>query len=118
MNGDEILGVLREIRDEAKQTNVRLDQTNARLDQTNARLTSLEGRVDFLERRLSKGFSEMSESLNALARAQADGELRLATEVVSLANVTRELRDVIAEKLTNHEKRLKTLEKHNGPRKR
>ena len=111
MNGDEILGVLREIRDEAK-------QTNARLDQTNARLTSLEGRVDFLERRVSKGFSEMSESLNALARAQADGELRLATEVVSLANVTRELRDVIAEKLTNHEKRLKTLEKHNGPRKR
>jgi len=88
MNGDDVLGVLKEIRDEAKQTNARLDQTNARLDQTNARLESLDGRVDFLERRVSKGFSE-------LANKQAEVEMRLATEIVSLAAVTREVRDLL-----------------------
>jgi len=132
MNGDEILGVLREIRDEAKQTNARLEslegrvgQTNARLeslegrvDQTNARLESLDGRVDFLERRLTKGFAEMNESLNALARTQADAEMRVATEVVALAKVTREVRDVIGGKITDHEKRLKAIEKRNGSKKR
>jgi len=104
MNGDEILGVLREIRDEAKQTN--------------ARLESLEGRVDFLERRLTKGFAEMNESLNALARAQAEAEMRLATEVVALAKVTGEVRDVIGSKIADHEKRLKAIEKRNGSKKR
>ncbi len=160
MNGDEILGVLREIRDEAKKTNVRLEslegrvgQTNARLEslegrvgqtndrleslegrvgqtndrlesldgrveQTNLGLRSLEGRVEFLERHVTKGFADMSESIGALARAQADAELRIATEVVSLANVTRELRDVIASKLSDHEKRLKAIEKRNGSKKR
>jgi hypothetical protein len=34
--------ILREIRDEAKKTNTRLDQTNARLDQTNVRLDGLQ----------------------------------------------------------------------------
>lgn len=125
MNGDEILGVLREIRDEAKQTNARLDQTNARLDQTNTRLESLEGRVDFLERRVSKGLEDVrgtldanAEQLRGLARAQADAELRVASELVSVAGVIREVRDLIVGKIDNHEKRIKTLEKRNGSRKR
>lgn len=83
MNGDEVLAVLKEIRDEAK-------QTNARLDQTNTRLESLDGRVDdFLERRVSKGLAD-------LASKQAETEMRLATEVVSLAAITREVRDLLA----------------------
>jgi peptidoglycan hydrolase CwlO-like protein len=95
VNGDEVLSVLRQIRDEAKQTNARLESldgrvetTNARLESlegrvetTNARLESLEGRIEFLEHRVSSGFAEL--------------EMRLATEIVGLAKVTRELRDVV-----------------------
>jgi len=123
VNGDDVLAVLKEIRDEAKQTNARLgsvegliDQTNARLgsvegriDQTNVRLESLEGRVDFLERRVSKGLAD-------LANRQAEVEMRVATEVVSLASVTREVRDLLERKLDDHEMvighehRLKALE--------
>ena len=68
----EVLEVLREIRDEEKKPNVRLE--------------SIEGRVDFLEERTSKGFAVMNERLE-------ESESRLATEVVALANVTREVRD-------------------------
>jgi hypothetical protein len=82
MNGDKVLTVLKEIRDEAKQTNTRLE--------------SLEGRVDFLERRMSKGLAD-------LAAKQAEVEIRVATEVVSLAGVTREVRDLLERKLDDHE---------------
>jgi hypothetical protein len=105
VNGDAVLEVLKEIRDEAK-------QTNARLDQTNTRLESLEGRVDFLERRASKWFAE-------LANKQSEVEMRLATEIVSLTAVTREVRDLLERKLDDHEMvighehRLKTLEERN-----
>ena len=137
MNGDDILEVLREIRDETKQTNVRLEslegrveQTNVRLEslegrveQTNVRLESLEGRVEFLEKRTSKGFEDLSESLrqhaariDAVAEQQAESELRIATEVLSLADVTREVRDLLSRKLDDHrqvvehEQRIRVLE--------
>ena len=62
--------ILREIRDEAKQTNVRLDQTNARLDglqhemhesigQTNARL-------DGLQREMRAGFEHVGRRIDNL----------------------------------------------------
>lgn len=102
MNGDGILEVLKEIRDEAK-------QTNARLDQTNARLESLEGRVDFLEKRTTKGFEELGKQLEAhaerihgLAGRRSESELRLATEVTALADVTRQVRDLLSSKLDDH----------------
>lgn len=38
----EAIEILREIRDEARQTNARLDQTNARLDQVVVRLDGLD----------------------------------------------------------------------------
>jgi hypothetical protein len=41
----EAVQLLREIRDEARQTNARLDRTNACLDQTNARLEVVETTV-------------------------------------------------------------------------
>ena len=148
MMQDEVLEVLKQIRDEAKQTNVRLEslegrveQTNVRLEsleghvdaglqslegrveQTNAGLRSLEGRVDFLEKRLSKGFESVTARLDAhveridlLTGRQTDSELRLATEVLSLAAVTREVRDLLSTKLddhhlvADHEERLRKLE--------
>lgn len=106
---DEILDVLKQIRDEARGTNTRLE--------------SLDGRMQFLEKRMTDGFSELSGRLDAhvdrldvLSRRQTDSELRLATEVLSLADVTREVRDLLARKLddhaqvANHEDRIRALE--------
>ena len=87
----EIVEVLKEIRDEAKQTNARLDQTNVRLD-------------------------ALTETVDAVGRRQTESELRLMTEVLSLADVTREVRDLLSRKLDDHhlvidlEKRVQVLE--------
>ena len=144
----EIITVLREIRDESKQTNLRLEslegrieqtnrgleslegrveQTNlglesleGRVEQTNLRLESLEGRVEFLEKRLSHGLEDINttlvESIDLLTKQQTESELRLASEVVSLADVTREVRDLLSGRLDDHrmvlehEERLKSIE--------
>ena len=123
MDGEAILEVLREIRDEARQTNHRLASLEGRVDQTNQRLASLEGRVGFLEQRTAKGFEDLNghlaahvERIEALTRRQTDSELRLATEVLSLADVTRQVRDLISKKLddharvTDHEERIRAIE--------
>ncbi len=78
---EEVVAVLKEIRDEAKQTNARLDQTNSRLDS--------------LEKRVTEGF-------DTLGRRQVESELRLATEVIALADVTRDVRDLFARRLDDH----------------
>ena len=65
-----ILEVLKEIRDEGRQTNSRLDQTNARLE-------------------------SVEEEVRGLGRPMAESEMRLATEVLSLAGVTRDVRDLL-----------------------
>jgi len=122
---DEILEVLKDIRGEARETNSRLESLEGRVDTTNSRLESLEGRVDttnstleslegrldFLERRTSKGFEDLTgrldahvERIDALTRRQTDSELRLASEVLSLADVTREVRDLLSSKLDDHQK--------------
>jgi chromosome segregation ATPase len=130
----EIITVLREIRDESKQTNLRLEslegrveQTNLRLEslegrveQTNLRLESLEGRVEFVEKRLSHGLegikATLVESIDLLTKQQTESELRLSSEVVSLADVTREVRDLLSGRLDDHrmilehEERLKSIE--------
>src|SRR4051812_44254528 len=109
----EAVEILKEIRDEAKQTNLRLDQTNVRLE-------SVERRFDSLEKRVSKGFEDLVTSFSALGRRQAESELRLATEVLSLADVTRDVRDLLSRKLDDHklvvdlEKRVQLLEVHSG----
>jgi hypothetical protein len=101
----EIITVLREIRDESKQTNLRLE--------------SMEGRVEFLEKRLSHGLESIKtslvESIDVLTKQQTESELRLASEVVSLADVTREMRDLLSGRLDDrmvleHEERLKSIE--------
>lgn len=48
----EAVQILRDIRDEARQTNARLDQTVARLDQTNARLDVAVAGIDLTNTRL------------------------------------------------------------------
>jgi chromosome segregation ATPase len=148
--GDEILEVLKEIRDEAKQTNTRLESleghvqlTNTRLESleghvqlTNTRLESLEwhvqltntrleslGRVQFVDKRLSSGFEGLTGRLDAYVerldlnnRRQTEGELRLSSEVLSLADVTRDVRDLLPRKLDDHqqvaehEQRIRALE--------
>jgi chromosome segregation ATPase len=116
----EIITVLREIRDESKQTNLRLESLEGRVEQTNLRLESLEGRVEFLEKRLSHGLegikTTLVESIDLLTKQQTESELRLASEVVSLADVTREVRDLLSGRLDDHrmvlehEERLKSIE--------
>ena len=116
----EIITVLREIRDESKQTNLRLESLEGRVEQTNLRLESLEGRAEFLEKRLSHGLegikTTLVESIDLLTKQQTESELRLASEVVSLADVTREVRDLLSGRLDDHrmvlehEDRLKSIE--------
>jgi septal ring factor EnvC (AmiA/AmiB activator) len=69
--------VLKEIRDEVKKTNARLDQTNARLDQTNARLDQTNEEVHAMKEELSRRIVE--------------SELRTATAITELAGTVRDL---------------------------
>lgn len=56
---DVVPAILREIRDEIRGTNTRLDQTNTRLDETNARL-------DETNARLTKGFADLGKRIDHL----------------------------------------------------
>lgn len=89
------LEVLREIRDEIRQTNERLDATNGRLDSQTDRLDS---RLDALERR------------------QSETEIRLPAELVAVVGAVRELKDAVLEdralrqQVADHESRARALE--------
>ena len=125
---EEVVTILREIRDEARQTNVKLDQVNTRLDsidgrlesmdgrldQMNGRLESIDGRVDFMDRRMTKGFERLS-------RQFGEVETRLVPQMVSAAGSMREVRDMLEVKLDDHamvidhEHRIKALERGDTP---
>ena len=113
---DQVVEILKEIRDEAKQTNVRLEslegrveQTNVqleslerRLEQTNTRLESVDGRLDFLERRVSTGLAALTsrldghvERIDGLTHQMTENQLLRATQVISLADVTRDVRALV-----------------------
>jgi len=64
------LQVLREIRDQLRDTNARIDGTNQRLERP-------EGGVEALQRR------------------QSESEVRLATELVAVAKAVQEVRDLL-----------------------
>lgn len=123
MNGEAILEVLGQIRDESRETNVRLESLEGRVEETNTRLRSLEGRfeelngrVEFFERRTTQALAHLSDGLDASLKQQIESEMRLSSEVISLANVTREVRDFLVRKLDdhamvrNHEERTRSLE--------
>lgn len=76
----------------------------------------MEGRVEFLDKRLSHGLEGLKTTLVESIDLLTKRELRLASEVVSLADVTREVRDLLSGRLDDHrmvlehEERLKSIE--------
>jgi hypothetical protein len=88
-SGDVTVEVLREIRDEVRATNTRLD---ALRHDTNTRFERLE-------------------------RRQTESEVRLATELVAVTGAVREVRDLLregraaSERLEDHERRIVSLER-------
>ena len=96
------LKVLREIPDELKGTNVRLDGTNVRLDRLESRVAAVESRIA------------------ALANRQTETEVRLATEIIAVARAVGEVRDLLRDGLAmraqvdDHERRLSALENRGG----
>ena len=93
--GSATLKVFREIPDELKGTNVRLDR--------------LESRVAAVESRIA-----------ALANRQTETEVRLATEIIAVARAVGEARDLLRDGLAmraqvdHHERRLSALENRGG----
>ena len=91
--------ILKEIRDEIRQTNVRLDETRA----------DLSSRLDHL-----------SGDMGQLQRRQTETEVRLATELVAVVGAVHGLRDAILEDrrvrqtVEDHEARIRTLERRVG----
>jgi len=89
------VSILREILDEVRKTNQRLDQTNERLDQTNERLERLE-------------------------RRQTETEVRLATELVAVASAVGELTELVRQdralrqRVDDHERRISAVEQKVG----
>ncbi|MBI2394096.1 MAG: hypothetical protein HYV09_31280 [Deltaproteobacteria bacterium] len=87
--------ILVQIRDELKKTNERLDGMNARIESTNERLERLE-------------------------RRQTEDGVRLATEVVAVANAVGQVRDLLRDQrvdrktLADHERRIAALEKRSA----
>ena len=104
-SSDLTIQVLREIRDEIRLTNGRLDQTNGQLDQTNGRLDRMNGKLDLTNERLEK-----------LEKRQAQGEIRLSTEMVAVAKAVDSVRQLLAERLDlrdrvdEHDRRISALE--------
>lgn len=87
---DLTLSVLREIRDEGKRTNERLEQLSGRIEQTNSRLDQTNERLD-----------QTNENLDQLARRVVEPEVRTATAITALAgsiidlgNMLRQDRDL------------------------
>ena len=92
---DITIEILKSIRDEVRQTNVRLD-----------RLTE---RVDLL-----------SERMDRMEQRQVEGELRLASEITQVVQAIHGVRDLLLEQVTlrpqvqDHEKRILAIEARLG----
>ena len=88
--------LLREIRDEVRSTNTRLDKLDERLS----------GRLDKLDERLSGRIDETNTRLDRLERRQTEADIRLSTSLIELQkaqNATTEaVRALIAETRTLH----------------
>lgn len=129
-DGDTQLRVLEQIRDEVRGTNARLESVDHRLQATNDRLESLESRVEesnrhleSLDRRVERVEGHtvaLGDRLDAYGRRQTESEPRLSTEVLALADVTRQVRDLLSQRLddhdsvVDHERRLAEIEKRLG----
>ncbi len=94
-NNDITIEILKEIRDEIRNTNGRIDTTNTRLDQTNERLDQtnvklgqlghdLEGKIDHLR--------------SDLVTRMAETEIRTATALSDVAGTMRDVRDLLRDR--------------------
>lgn len=85
---DLTIEILKGIRDEAHQTNSRIDDTNSRLDQTNSRLDQTNSRLDHLSDRVDLMRDELS-------RRIVESEIRTSTAITDLAGTVREMTAVL-----------------------
>lgn len=91
--------ILREIRDEIRHTNERLDDTRAELSQ----------RLDTTNERLER-----------LGKRQTETEVRLSSELTAAVGAVRELSDILREdrklrtQVSDHEARIAALERRTG----
>jgi len=110
---DLTIEILRSIRDEAHQTNERLELTNQRLDQTNKRIDRTNDRLDQLR-------TDVVDRIERVERRQTETEIRLASELVAVGGAVREVRDLLREDRTlrdrvdDHERRLSAVERRTG----
>jgi len=103
--------ILREIRDAARQTNVRLDQTNARLDslqhETNARLDQTNSRLDSLQREMRESIGQTNTRLDSLQREMRKGFEHVGQRIDNLLlGPHREDHEQIHERLERIERHL------------
>jgi chromosome segregation ATPase len=111
---DLTIAILTSIRDEIRSTNERIDRLDANLGKeirsTNERIGSTNERLD-----------ETNVRLERLERRQTESEIRLATELTAVAGAVHEVRDLLKSQshlgktLTDHEKRISTLERRKTP---
>ncbi|MBA3392368.1 MAG: hypothetical protein H0T89_06975 [Deltaproteobacteria bacterium] len=89
MESDDLtIHVLREIRDEIRSTNQRVDETNVRLDAIN---THLGKRIDAMGERLDKRIDGMGDRIT-------ESEMRTATAITGLAGAIHEVRDLLKDR--------------------
>ena len=82
---DVVIEVLKGIREEIRETNVRLDDTNRRLDHATV---SLGARIDETNHRLENVRDELS-------RRIVESEIRTSTAIADLAGTVREMTGVL-----------------------
>lgn len=104
---DLTLEILKQIRDNVAETNVRIDTLGDRLD----------ARIDHLGDRLDARIDKLDGTVRQLADRQTESELRLATEIVALSHAVGGVRDLLREHLDerkrvdDHERRIRELER-------
>lgn len=110
---DITIELLREIRDEIRTTNGRIDGVR---DEIRATKDALRATND--ELRAMK--DETNARFDTFARRQTETEIRLATEIIAVAGAVREVRDVLRDDLAlrarvdDHERRIRAMEHRGG----
>ena len=103
---DITIEILREIRDEIRNTNGRIDGVRDELRATNNELRTTK--------------DETNARFDTFTRRQTETEIRLATEIIAVAGAVREVRDVLREDLAlrarvdDHERRISAMEHRGG----
>jgi methyl-accepting chemotaxis protein len=129
--------ILREIRDEVRSTNGRLDHLTGRVDQMSGRTDLMSGRivqvtdrVDQMSGRMDQMTGRMDQMvdrmdhmtgrLDRVERRQVESEIRLATELIAVTAAVHEVRDELRHdrawraRVDDHERRLLAIERPAG----